>query len=192
MTQFFSSPFVVLDTETTGLYNHDQLLELGAVCIDEWGQIRSKFSTLIKPSRPVDPTCKALRVNQISLTDLDKAPSWETVQVYFDSWLRQIPAKDGEVVCTAFNSSFDKRMLENHNFSLNWGLCVRTATNRCMKKINQQPKNKNGNNRAPSLQEACAFFQIPYPKNAHRALADAEVTAKVAIQAYLRLSSEFA
>ena len=192
MTQFFSSPFVVLDTETTGLYNHDQLLELGAVCVDEWGHIRSKFSTLIKPSRPVDPKCKALRVNQISLSDLDKAPSWETVQVYFDAWLRAIPTKDGEVVCTAFNSSFDKRMLENHNFSLNWGLCVRTASNRCMRKMNQQPKNKNGKNRAPSLEEACNFFQIPYPKNAHRALADAEVTAKVAIQAFLNLDPEYA
>ena len=192
MTQFFSSPFVVLDTETTGLYNHDQLVELGAVCVDEWGQVRSKFSTLIKPSRPVDPNCKALRVNKISLVELEKAPSWETVQVYFDAWLRQIPTEDGEVVCTAFNSSFDKRMLENHNFSLNWGLCVRTATNRCMKTRNQQPKNKNGKNRAPSLQEACSFFQIPYPENAHRALADAEVTAKVAIQAFLDLNLDYA
>ena len=192
MTQFFSSPFVVLDTETTGLYNHDQLVELGAVCIDEWGQVRSKFSTLIKPSRPVDPNCKALRVNKISMEELDKAPSWETVHVYFDAWLRQIPTKDGEVVCTAFNSSFDKRMLENHNFSLNWGLCVRTATNRCMKKSNQQPKNKNGRNRAPSLQEACSFFQLPYPENAHRALADAEVTAQVAIKAFLSLNLEYA
>lgn len=185
--QVFSAPFVVLDTETTGVYNHDQLLELAAVCIDEWGQVRSRFSTLIKPNRPVDPNSKAMRVNKISVEDLALAPSWETVRIYFDSWVRKIPTNDGEVICTAFNQSFDKRMLDNYNFSLNWGMCVRTASNRCMKQVKQQPKNKNGRNRAPSLEEACDFFQIPYPKNAHRALADAEVTAKVAIESFLFL-----
>ena len=185
--QIFSDPFVVLDTETTGVYNHDQLLELAAVCVDEWGEIRSRFSTLIKPDRPVDPKSKAMRVNKINVDDLERAPSWDTVRIYFDSWIREIPTQKGEVICTAFNQSFDKRMLDNYNFSLHWGMCSRTASNRCMKKAQMQPKNKNGRNRAPSLEEACAFFEIPYPKNAHRALADAEVTAKVAIQAFLSL-----
>ena len=182
--KLFSDPFVVLDTETTGVYNNAQLIELAAVCVDEWGRIRSRFSSLIKPAKPVSPKNKALEVNKITLADLETAPTWEVVSSHFDRWLRAIPTRHGEVVCTAFNSSFDRRMLDNHHFSLRWGACIRTLSNKCMKVKNQQPKDKDGKNRAPSLEEACIFFSIPYPQNAHRALADAEVTALVALKAY--------
>ena len=184
LKKLFSDPFVVLDTETTGVYNDSDLIELAAVCVDERGRIRSRFSTLINPPKPVDPKLKALQVNNISLQDLKGAPSWEIVAPHFEGWLRAIPTTQGEVICTAFNSAFDRRMLDNHHFSLRWGKCIRSMSNECMKAQNQQPKDKDGKNRAPSLQEACAFFDIPYPENAHRALADAEVTAQVAIKAY--------
>ena len=185
--QIFGNPIVVLDTETDGLHNGAQILELAAVCLDEWGRVRSRFSSLIKPSKPIDPNCRALLVNNISMSDLEKAPRWGTVQLHFDSWLRSIPCRNGEVISTAFNSSFDKRMLENHGFSLQWGMCIRSMTNKCMKAQNRQPKTANGRNKAPSLEEACNFFDIPYPCNAHRALVDAEVTAKVAISAFQKI-----
>lgn len=185
--QIFGDPIVILDTETDGLYNDAQILELAAVCLDEWGRVRSRFSSLVRPKKPVHPSCKALTVNNISLSDLAEAPDWETVQLYFDSWLRSIPCRNGEVISTAFNNTFDKRMLENHGFSLQWGMCIRSMTNKCMKAQNKQPKNAKGNNKAPSLEEACNYFQIPYPHNAHRALVDAEVTAKVAISAFQKI-----
>ena len=182
--QIFSEPFVVLDTETSGIYNSSQLLEVAAVCIDEWGRIRSRFSSLVRPTRAISADCEALAVNNISLEALDKAPHWDTVRVYFDAWLRAIPTKSAEVVSTAFNAPFDKRVLDRYGFSLNWGTCVRKMSNECMKAANNQPLNKNGVRRAPSLEEACIFFNISYPQNAHRALIDAEVTAKVALKAY--------
>ena len=86
-TQIFSDPFVVLDTETTGVYNNAQLLEIAAVCIDEWGNVRTRFSSLIKPERPVDPNSKAMQVNQISVEELERAPDWDTVRFHFDKWL---------------------------------------------------------------------------------------------------------
>jgi len=182
--QLFSEPFVVLDTETSGVYNHSQLLEIAAVCVDEWGRIRSRFSSLVKPKRALSAKNEALAVNNIRIEDLEKAPEWDTVQMYFDSWLRRIPTKSAEVISTAFNAPFDKRILDLHGFSLNWGICVRKMSNICMKAKEQQPLNSKGVRRAPSLAEACQFFNIPYPSDAHRALVDAEVTAKVAIAAY--------
>ena len=182
--QFFSEPFVVLDTETSGVYNSSQLLEIAAVCVDEWGRIRSRFSSLVRPQKTLSANCEALAVNKIRLEDLNSAPQWDTVRVYFDAWLRAIPTKSAEVISTAFNAPFDKRILDRHGFSLNWGTCVRKMSNQCMKAQNKQPLNIKGVRRAPSLEEACVFFQIPYPKDAHRALADAEVTAKVALAAY--------
>jgi DNA polymerase III epsilon subunit-like protein len=56
-------------------------------------------------------------------------------------------------------------------------------TNDVMKYHNAQPRSRNGRAKAPSLQEACLFFDINYPDNAHRALIDAKITAKVAIKA---------
>ena len=189
MKQIFSEPLVILDTETDGVFNSAQLLEIAAVCIDEWGRVRSRFSSLVKPNTSIDPYCEALKVNKIQIEDLEKAPPWETVQFYFDAWLHEIPTLNGEVISTAFNSAFDKRVLEKRGFSLNWGMCIRTMTNNCMKAQQKQPKDINGKNKAPTLEEACHFFQIPYPKNAHRALADAEVSAKVAIAAFQRMYS---
>ena len=184
LKKLFSDPFVVLDTETTGVYNSSDLIELAAVCVDEWGRIRSRFTSLIRPPKPVPEGNKALKVNQISLEELEQAPSWETVSSHFEQWLNAIPTTQGEVICTAFNSAFDRRMLDNHHFSLRWGKCIRSMSNECMKAKQQQVKDKDGKNRAPSLQEACKFFSITYPEDAHRALADAEVTAMVAIKAY--------
>ena len=75
-------------------------------------------------------------------------------------------------------------MLSTLGIHLRWGTCIRTMTNQVMKAQGKQPRNVNGRPRAPSLKEACAFFDIHYPEDGHRALVDAEITAKVAIQAY--------
>ncbi len=184
--KLFLDPIVVLDTETTGLYNDSEVIEIGAVCLDEWGRIRSRFSSLVQPERLNRTALQALSVNQIDPKLLSNAPKSVSVANQLSKWLHQIPTIYGNVICTAFNAAFDKRMLENMGVHLRWGRCIRTMTNEVMREANAQPKNKRGHNRSPSLQEACAFFSVDYPEDAHRALADAEATAKVAIHAFLK------
>ena len=50
MQQIFYDPVVILDTETTGRSNSAEVIEIGAVCVDEFGRMRSKFSSLIQPT----------------------------------------------------------------------------------------------------------------------------------------------
>ena len=42
----------------------------------------------------------------------------------------------------------------------------------------------NGQAKAPSLKDACHFFGVEYPENAHRALEDARVSALIATKSF--------
>ena len=181
--KLFSDPIIVLDTETTGFFHDSEVIEIGAVCIDEWGRERTTFSSLIRPNRIDGRAKQALKINKINPNSLRTAPSPETIMDCFTQWIERIPTSNGPVMCTAFNVPFDKRMLEKMGIHLRWGECIRTMTNNLMKKTGQQPRDVKGKAKAPSLEEACAYFSIPYPHDAHRALSDAKVSAQVAIEA---------
>ena len=109
--KLFLDPIVVLDTETTGLHQTAEVIEIGAVCLDEWGRIRSRFSALIQPKKLDRKAMAALAINHIPLSELKSAPRAEEVSKRFSKWLAAIPTQDGPVLCTAFNAAFDRRML---------------------------------------------------------------------------------
>ena len=182
--QLLTDPIVVLDTESTGFHLTAEVIELGAVCIDEWGRKRSAFSSLVKPLKLDHRARSAMQVNKIPPSALERAPSPKQVQVAFKKWLDAIPTRDGPAVCTAFNLSFDRRMLSYMGVNPRWGKCVRSLTNELMRNEGVQPKGADGKAKSPSLAEACRYLGVAYPKNAHRALADAEVTALVALRAF--------
>ena len=187
--KLFSDPIIIIDTETTGFFHEAEVIEIGAVCIDEWGRERTTFSSLIKPNKLDRRATQALKINNIDPQALQTAPSPQTIADCFAQWAERIPTRNGPVMCTAFNVAFDKRMLEKMGIHLRWGDCIRTLTNNLMKRTGQQPTNVKGKAKAPSLEEACSFFSIPYPHNSHRALIDAKVSAKVAIEAIKRHTS---
>ena len=39
--KIFKEPIVIVDTETTGFHREAEVIEIGAVCIDEWGRERA-------------------------------------------------------------------------------------------------------------------------------------------------------
>lgn len=65
--------YLLLDTETTGLGDNDQIVEISIV--DHLGNVL--FDSLIKPSVPV--CAGAQETHNISPDDLAKAPSWPDV-----------------------------------------------------------------------------------------------------------------
>lgn len=179
MLPLFPEPIIVLDTETTGLGRNAELIEIGAVCLDEYGREATYFSSLIQPVNMGPSINRALEITKINREMLRKAPTWEHIYPHFIRWVNDIPTHSAHPKALAFNAPFDKRILEGQGVFLNWGQCVKQYSYRRMKQQNAAPRNKNGHLKQPKLSEACAYFGVPLPKNAHRALDDTRATAKL-------------
>jgi DNA polymerase III epsilon subunit-like protein len=96
--RLFQEDFVILDTETTGLGRHDEIIELGV--IDRDG--RTLLETLVWPRSERVPA-SSTRVHGLDIADLEGAPAWPAVL----PGLRAVVA-DRRVL--AWNAPFDERM----------------------------------------------------------------------------------
>ncbi|MBE2221869.1 MAG: WYL domain-containing protein [Anaerolineae bacterium] len=94
-----SAPFVVLDTETTGLHPHTghRVVEIGAVRYEN-GEKVAEFSHLLQPGRRMDPD--ASRVNGIDDIDLLGKPTFADIAPDLLTML------DGALL-VAHNAAFD-------------------------------------------------------------------------------------
>ena len=90
MTKIFLDPIVIVDTETTGFTQQSEVIEIGAVCIDEWGRPRTHFSSLLRPTNLDHRAERALQINKIDKVSLLNAPNPAKVANSFCNWLRQI------------------------------------------------------------------------------------------------------
>ena len=181
--KIFTEPVVILDTETTGFHQTAELIEIGAVCIDEWGRERTSFSALIRPQILDDWRVeKALTVSKISKQALLKAESLENIRMLFMNWMESLPTTSPK--CVAFNTNFDKRMLDRAGIHLSWGYCLLKMTKELMTQRGFVIRGPNGKAKAPSLEDACNYFGVEYPENAHRALEDARISSVIATKVF--------
>lgn len=90
---------VFLDTETTGMNDFDQIIELGIVSLD--GEILVK--SLVKPTVKINPA--ATKKHGLKMADLKKAPSWSAVYTQY------LAATEGKIIM-AYNSKYDKKMVQ--------------------------------------------------------------------------------
>jgi DNA polymerase-3 subunit epsilon len=88
-----------LDTETTGLGNLDELVDIAA--IDNSGRIL--LNTLIKPRRPIPPDASA--IHGISDVNVRDAPAWAEVYPHFV----ELMATYRHIV--VYNADFDERLI---------------------------------------------------------------------------------
>jgi len=182
--KLFKEPIIIVDTETTGFHKEAEVIEIGAICVDEWGRDRSSFSALIKPKVLNDwRVSKALEINKIKIEDLNQAGSLDQTRDLFMDWVSSIPCSSSPV-CIAFNTRFDKRMLERSGIHLSWGYCLLEMTKELMTSKHYVLRGVKGRVKAPSLKDACQFFGVEYPENAHRALEDARVSALIATKIF--------
>lgn len=96
--------FVCLDTETTGLDQSSEIIEIGMVKVID-GQITDRYSQLIKPYQAIPETI-------VQLTGIDNAmvesqPHWREVEQAVLDFI-------GDFTLVAHNVSFDRGMLEQH------------------------------------------------------------------------------
>ena len=105
--KIFKEPIVVLDTETTGFHKEAEVIEIGAVCLDEWGRERTSFAALIQPKVTDDWRVeKALSISNITVERLQRCSPLEEIRPQFISWIEAIPSRS-PVKCIAFNTKFE-------------------------------------------------------------------------------------
>lgn len=102
---------IILDTETTGLANKDQVIELGIIDADT---TETLFHSYFCPTVDIHPD--AQETNGLSLEDLADAPPWPD---YHEEILKILLGAD---LILAYNSPFDFRLIRQTvtAFSLPW------------------------------------------------------------------------
>lgn len=94
--------YVVVDVETTRLYNVDRIVEVAAVTVDSSGAIVDEWGTLVDPQRDVGPT----HIHGVTASMVSAAPRFQEVAAALADRLYG-------AALVAHNLTFDARMLAN-------------------------------------------------------------------------------
>lgn len=157
----------VLDTETTGLGDNDQIIEI-AVC-DASGKVC--YEQRILPSVPINP--KAEEIHGISLDDLAGCPKWPEI-------VNDLKALLTAQTVVIYNSDFDLDMLRSTSQALqtddDW---LNTLNIRCAMELSVQAFGATNRYGTISLANAADAADVSWPGEAHSAKVDALVTLGV-------------
>lgn len=146
--------FVVVDVETTGVYNSDRVVEVAVVTVSPRGRIVDEWDTLVNPERDVGPT----HLHRVTASMVSAAPTFRDIAAALAERLNG-------AVLVAHNLSFDARMLVNEYGRL--GGSMEAGSGVCtLRRFGRK------------LQDACKHQGIPF-EYPHRALADARATARL-------------
>ena len=153
---------VVLDTETTGLFRTDRVLEVAVVTIDLNRGVIDEWATLVNPMRDIPR--KVTEIHGLTPRDVEAAPTFDEIAGTLAALL------SGRVIA-AHNLSFDARMLsqEYSRLAAGWevpdGLCTMQAASSAGAPVRQ-------------LEACCRHFGVEI-ETAHAALCDARAAANL-------------
>ncbi|MDO5048455.1 MAG: exonuclease domain-containing protein [Actinomycetaceae bacterium] len=163
----WSKTYVVVDLETTGLSASDAITEIGAVKVSD-NKIIDTFATLINPHRDIPP--KITSITGITNSMVEGAPELDdALRAFLDF------ADLDKSVLVAHNAAFDTGFLSRacDEVGIGWKKPRIIDTLALARTILPRPLVKDHR-----LGTLAKFFAVTNP-NAHRALADAYVTAEV-------------
>lgn len=163
---------IYLDVETTGLSPFDsQIIEVAAVLFAD-GVPTSRFESLVHASpEAIERGREALAINKVPPALLASAPPADTVAASLKAWLDAIDQLHPEATYHSFNADFDFRFLRVAPWLLDQarvGECVMKASMEHM-----------GWSRWPKLRAAAEFFKLEFEGEAHRAMADTLMAARI-------------
>lgn len=159
---------IYLDTETTGLNDDDEIVEIAIINHDGIRELES----LIRPTIPIP--ISATRIHGISDPMVRQAPFWNHL------WLQVNDLLKDRIICT-YNSDFDRRMMQqsNRKFKLPWDPEHNFFDIMGLFSIyNQEWDPIHRNYRLIRLENAGTKMGIHLP-NSHRALDDARLARAV-------------
>ena len=163
----WSKTYVVVDLETTGLSGSDAITEIGAVKVSQ-NKVVDTFSTLVDPERDIPPRITAL--TGITNAMVEGAPKLEEAMTAFLEF-----ANFESSIMVAHNASFDCGFLSRacDQIGCEWKKPKIIDTLALARTILPRPLVRDHR-----LGTLAKFFAVSNP-DAHRALADAYVTAEV-------------
>lgn len=149
--------FAVVDTETTGIYSTDRVVEIAIVTLALDGEVIDRFDTLVNPCREVS----ASHIHGVTASMVADAPTFEEVA-------GDVAVRLHGACLVGHNVPFDRRMLTNEFDRLGDALVAPQAVDTYY-------------GSGFRLSEACAVYQVDLA-GAHRALHDAVATAQLFLQ----------
>jgi DNA polymerase-3 subunit epsilon len=161
--------FTVVDLETTGLSARSAIVEIGAVRVEAL-RTTARFETLVDPGGEVPAAIRAL--TGIDTRALCDAPAPRAALSALRRWLAATPEAAFVAHNAAFDIGFVRRALEEH------GLPPLRAPVLCTCRLGRRVLPRL---RAYNLDALCAQFGISN-RARHRALGDAEATARLLIE----------
>ena len=164
--QLLASNCLVLDTETTGLDDHDEIVE---ICVmDANGNVR--LNTLVKPTRPIP--AETSNIHGITNDMVANAPSWGSVNETLAALIL-----NREVVI--YNRSFDGRMIKQSCAIAGTDEPISDRVHCAMldyAEFHGQWDERRDSYKWQRLTNACEQMGVPVQANAHRAHADVLMT----------------
>ncbi len=151
-----------------------EIIEIGAVLIDDYGDMLETFSAFVRPARhPVlSPFCRKL--TNISQIDINRARPFHEVMNRFMDWAR-IDEED-YILCSW--GEFDQKLLSadclRHGFGDAW---LDQYVN-----LKTEYRRIRGLNKAIGLKKTVEFEGFEFTGEHHRAISDAENLAKVFVK----------
>lgn len=151
--------FVVVDVETTGVYNNDRIVEVAAVSVDLSGKIVDEWDTLVDPKRDVGPSW----LHGVTATMVTNAPT-------FDEVGGALAARLDGAILVGHNLPFDTRFITNEYQRVGGDASPGSGVD-TMKLMGGR------------LSDLCSRLGVEIDEQ-HRALCDARATAKVLVKCF--------
>lgn len=178
------NPLVVFDLEATieeddrGFLHHNEIVDLGAVYLNERLEVVAEFSSLVRARAPVTP--RLAQLTGLRQEEVDAAPEWGQVAERFEAWVSaQCGAKIKKVRLCSWGSSFDITLLRRQYRDLGRELpfsgTVVDVKSLCFLRRSLAGERTD----RLDLDELAVEWGLSLPAHRHRALPDARLTAEV-------------
>jgi DNA polymerase III epsilon subunit-like protein len=183
------NPLVVFDLEATVRTNekghsvHDEILDLGAVFLDQNLKPQGEFSSLVQVRTPLNDFIT--RLTGIKPQDLEGQPTWPEVASRFLDWVQQLAqGKLKQVRLCTWGSSFDitllRRQFEDLNKEFPFSGTVIDVKSLCFLRQSLAGERTD----KLDMDQLAKSWGLSQPEKRHRALPDAQLTAQLLLKVW--------